>query len=158
MSVKLKKKPLSVKETYCNWLHTFGFTHFVTLTTPYELTLNSSRRLAERFHAKLKEQNFEPIIFFVTEKFEVKDGFHLHLLMKINKPKLEKHEYTFICELYQRVAGTAKVGLVKGEIKYLNWSRIDLQKYKKTKGAGYYVTKYILKENNNKFAEYDLLV
>jgi len=158
MKAKVKRKTLTLKDYYSRWLSQYGFTHFVTLTTPYELTLNSSRRLVERFHNKLKEQGFEPNTFFVTEKFEVKDGYHLHLLLKINKSKLEKHEFKFICELYQRVAGTSKVGLVEGKIKYLNWARIDLQKYLKTKGAGYYVTKYILKENSNKHAEYDFLI
>jgi hypothetical protein len=55
-------------------------------------------------------------------------------------------------------AGTAKVTKIDGNLKYMNWSRIDLQKYSKTKNGGGYVTKYIMKENKNKGAEYDLLI
>ena len=155
---KVVKKHNAIQTAYANWLNSQGWTHFVTLTTPYTLTLNSARRLIDRFHTKLKEQNFEPITFYVCERFEVKDGYHLHALMKLNKSKLEKHEYTFITELYQMCAGTSKVTKIDGNLKYINWSRIDLQKYSKTKNGGGYVTKYIMKENKNKGAEYDLLI
>ena len=146
---KLNKKVQSTKTAYSSWLNSYKWTHFVTLTTPYTLTLKSGRRLVERFFYKLKEHEFEPSIFWVAERYEVKDGYHLHALLRINKKNLKKHELTFICELYQICAGTSKVGLVDGNIKYLNWSRLEFQKYIKGGGGGAYVTKYVTKENNS---------
>lgn len=153
----------TLKSQYVAWLNSFKWTHFVTLTTPYELTLKSSRRLAERFHAKLKEHHYDPILFWVAEKYENKDGYHIHALLKLNK-KIELHEYVFITELYQIVSGTLKLKDLlnaekdeKGKRTYKKWSRIDLQKYKKGRDGAAYVTKYVLKENNRLHAEYDIL-
>jgi hypothetical protein len=147
----------NIQTEYANWLNTFKWTHFVTLTTPYELTVKSSRRLVERFHAKLKEHHYEPLIFWVAEKFEVKDGFHIHLLLRLNK-KISKHEYIFITQLYQIVTGSRTVKeLANSENNKKKWSRIDLQKYTKGRNSGMYVTKYVIKENSNKYAEYDIL-
>jgi len=154
----------ALKSQYAEWLNTFEWTHFVTLTTPYELTLKSSRRLVERFHAKLKENHYEPIIFWVAEKYENKDGYHLHLLLKLNR-KISKHEYIFITELYQIVSGTLTLRDLtnltpnnEGKKTYKKWSRIDLQKYSKGKKGTSYVTKYVMKENNRQHAEYDILI
>lgn len=154
----------TLKSHYVAWLNSFKWTHFVTLTTPYELTLKSSRRLAERFHAKLKEHHFEPILFWVAEKYEVKDGYHLHALLKLNK-ELEDYEYVFITEIYQVISGTMKLKDVltptkdeNGKKIYKKWSRIDLQKYKAGKDGSAYVTKYVMKENMRHQSEYDILI
>jgi hypothetical protein len=152
------------KSEYANWLNSYKWTHFVTLTTPYELTLKSSRRLAERFHAKLKEHNFDPILFWVAERYENKDGYHIHALLKLNR-QLEHHEYVFITEIYQVVSGTLTLRDLlnapkdeNGRTTYKKWSRIDLQRYSKGKNGTAYVTKYVLKENNRQHAEYDILI
>ncbi len=154
----------TLKSEYAHWLNSFKWTHFVTLTTQYELTLKSSRRLAERFHAKLKEHGFEPILFWVAEKYENKDGYHIHALLKLNR-KIEPHEYIFITELYQIVSGTLSLrdllNTPKDELgkrTYKKWSRIDLQRYSKGKKGTAYVTKYVMKENNRLHAEYDILI
>jgi len=151
------------KSEYANWLNSFKWTHFITLTTQYELTLKSSRRLAERFHSKLKQHGFEPILFWVAEKYENKDGYHIHALLKLNR-KIERHEYIFITELYQIVSGTMNIQDLlnspkdqDGKRTYKKWSRIDLQRYSKGKRGTAYVTKYVMKENNRQHAEYDIL-
>jgi len=154
----------NLKKEYVSWLNSFKWTHFVTLTTPYELTLKSSRRLAERFHAKLKEHGYDPLFFWVAEKYEVKDGYHIHGLLKLNK-KIELHEYVFITEIYQVITGTLKLKELlnaekdkTGKKIYKKWSRIDLQKYKKELHGTAYCSKYVLKENNSRNAEYDILI
>jgi len=154
----------NLKKQYVAWLNSFKWTHFVTLTTPYELTLKSSRRLAERFHAKLKEHGYAPMLFWVSEKYENKDGWHIHALLKLNR-KIDIHEYTFITEIYQVVSGTMTLNEIltspkdaNGKVTYKKWSRIDLQKYDKGRHGCAYVTKYILKENNSRNAEYDILI
>jgi hypothetical protein len=146
----------TTQSSYVEWLNSFEFTHFVTLTTRYELTLKSSRRLIERFHSKLKKHGFNPLIFWVAEKYEIKDGYHIHALMKLNR-KIDKHEFRFITELYQIVAGTSSCNGENGNLKFNEWSRIDLQKYDPRRKAGLYVSKYVLKENNSINAEYDIL-
>lgn len=146
------------KKDYSDWLNKFKWTHFITLTTPYALSLNSARRLSERFYSKLKDHQYEPQLFWVAEKYESKDGYHLHGLLKINKKTLPIHEYKFITNLYQICAGTSKCVKVDGELKYINWSRIELAKYDKKRNGGGYCAKYVMAENNSTNAEYDFLV
>lgn len=147
----------STQQAYADWLQKFKFTHFVTLTTPYTLTTNSARRLVQRWFDKLQKHGYQPTIFWVAEKFECKDGYHIHLLLKVNKKVLPHHEFVFLCELYQICAGTSKYKNVDG--KYTRqWSRIDIKAFNPKMDAGGYVTKYVTKENANKFAEYDILI
>lgn len=144
------------QQVYAEWLQKFEFTHFVTLTTHYTLTIKSARRLVERWHQKLEKHGYTPFIFWVAEKYECKDGYHIHLLLKLGR-KIEPHEFKFICELYQICAGTSKYEMVDGKMQREKWSRIDIQKFNPKLKAGWYVTKYVLKENSNQMAEYDFI-
>jgi len=164
---KVKKRSFvatkNIKTSYAEWLNSFEWDYFVTLTTHYELTLKSARRLAERWHEKMRKHDFEPILFWVAERFETKDGYHIHGLLKLNR-KLKKHEFVFITELYQIVSGACSVNDLTSTInnkekrKKLSWNRIDLSRYLESKNGGAYCTKYVLQEQQNKLAEYDIII
>jgi hypothetical protein len=165
--VKVKKtrqvKAVDTNKGYQNWLNSFEWNYFVTLTTHYELTLKSARRLVERWHDKMKKHGFEPLLFWVAEHYEMKDGYHIHGLLKLNRD-LKKHEYIFITELYQICSGACTTNELTATINNkekrskLNWNRIDLQRYLKAKNGGAYCTKYVIKEQRNKLTEYDILI
>jgi hypothetical protein len=120
------------------WLTNQNWSHWATLTTGYELTLNSARRAAHRFHDVL-DRSAPTKIFWAAEPYDLKDGFHLHALLDVPKHL----EFKNIVDIWQKVS---KGG--KGK-----WNRIDLQTYDSNKGAGYYLSKYITK----RLSDYDLL-
>lgn len=107
-----KKRDYQYAAAMSDYLLQTEWNHFVTLTTGYTLTLNAARRLAERFHKIISKELFLPYfntckLFFVAEKFQVKDGFHLHGLLAYEakylpawidiKPELDR--------CYQRASG-----------------------------------------------------
>ncbi len=73
-------------ETYVSGLETIKWNYFATFTTPYELTLKSARRLMVKFHKAMKIPGREDWMFWVAEKYKLKDGYHLHALIKTSAP------------------------------------------------------------------------
>lgn len=144
-----------MKDEYINWINDLDWSFFTTLTTKYELTQKSARRAVERFHRHLKEiSDNQCKIFFVTEKYEVKDGFHVHALIDLPDKFHEFIWYNKIIASWQLAVGTFhKKPDENGFLQDQKSSRIDLQKYDKIKGARGYCAKYIFKKNT----DYDLL-
>jgi hypothetical protein len=110
----------------------------------------------QRFFDEIRFRGFNPTLFWVAEKFECRDAWHTHGLLKCNLRANEPYRFKQITHSYQHVCG-AKV--VPGTIRYNGWNRIELKHYDKAKGgAGLYCTKYVMKDQNNQGAEYDLLI
>lgn len=128
-------------DVYGQWLSAYDdWTHWITLTTRYELTLKSARRIAVGFHKELMRAG--PCrIFFAAEPFDVKEGFHLHVLGKI--PNILNTKC--IAQTYQGVSGNK-------DLKKEKWNRISLEPYNGKLGAGYYIGKYISKQ----LSDYDI--
>jgi len=126
-------------EDYAEFLNTLPFTHYATFTTAYEMTLPSARRNMERFHDRMKKGG-ESLLFWVAEKFEVKDGYHTHGLIQIP----DRFSFSNVTQIWQEVSGGLKT-------KQRN--RIQLDRYDPSRGANYYVGKYIRRRNT----DYDLL-
>tara|TARA_B100001057_G_C22653513_1_gene873037 strand:- start:189 stop:671 length:483 start_codon:yes stop_codon:yes gene_type:complete len=145
----------TMKEAYIKWLNEEDWTFFSTLTTRYELTQKSARRAAERFHSYLKEiSDNQCKMFFVSEKFELKDGFHLHALINLPEKFHEFIHFNKIISSWQLAAGTFHQKMDEnGFYQDQKPSRIDLQKYDKKKGAKGYCAKYIFKKS----CDYDIL-
>lgn len=62
---------------FSTWLKDQHFDTFATFTTKQELTLQGSRRMAERFH-----NNFDMLkMFWAAEPFDIRNGFHFHALL-----------------------------------------------------------------------------
>lgn len=145
---------------YADWLNTIDWTFFCTFTTRYELTLKSARRLMERYHEGLKIYAGECKLFWVAEKYEMKDGFHTHGMLSLPKEMKEPMHFTNMCDLYQLKTGSKPVSNHNGKLDFGSGrNRIDLQKYDKRRNAGKYATKYILKSANSEGGgDYDILV
>lgn len=127
------------RNDWANWLSTFDWQYFVTFTTRHELTLPSARRLMGEYHKELKKAGSTPF-FWVAERYELKDGYHTHALLK----PPEYLNFGHLIEIYQVVSGAKKRN---------EHFRVQFLNYDKNRGAGYYVSKYITKNG----ADYDLL-
>ena len=161
---KLKKKVRQYHNTniqkLAEYLDTIPWNFFITGSTAYELTLKSTRRLAGRFFNRLPPGTW---FFWVAEKFEVRDGHHLHGLLMLpekkypdNLPKPVIKDNLLVKVLaytWQESAGE-RFKLTENEEKFKLWHQIDLKPYMKGVGAHGYCGKYI----NKKRADYDLLI
>jgi hypothetical protein len=124
---------------YATWLSSFEWSHYATFTTGYEMTLPTARRLMGAYHSNIKRAGSSPF-FWVAEKFEVKDGYHTHALLKAP----QAWHYKNLIDIWQKVSGGKKKG---------KWHRLDLQDYDSNLGARHYVSKYITK----RCADFDFL-
>jgi len=100
-----------------------------TFTTGYELTMNASRRAMNRLYEQLSKEAPTQMMW-AAEPFDVKEGFHTHAMLAT---ELSFNDVTTIWQV-------ASAG-----VKYGKHNRAKLDKYDSTKGAGYYVSKYVTK-------------
>ena len=153
---------------YAHWLQHYNWDYFCTFTTGYELTMKSARRLMVRFkNIAERETSSELSIFWVCEKYEMKDGFHLHALMKVDPPKDGKRKgelfhqdpktlFKGLIDSYQLAAG-AKKDMHTG--KWNTFHRVQFKKFNPKQKAGLYCTKYVMKEQGKRIeADYDLFI
>lgn len=70
---------------YATFLDTIPWTHFATFTTKHILTLNATRRLANRIASKMPTQRNSIKMFWVGEQFKSGDGYHLHCLINCDR-------------------------------------------------------------------------
>jgi len=80
------KTKSEIKQEYGEFLDGIEWDYFCTFTTPYELTLKSARRLSGRI-AKAVNIPRAGKMFWGAEKFECKDGYHIHALIQSSVPK-----------------------------------------------------------------------
>ena len=125
-----------------DWLSSFDWDFWATLTTRKELTLPSARRAVMGFNKFLERAGYTRI-FFAIEQFDLKEGYHLHALLKLP----DVLSYRNIIETWQHVTGNKKKH--KGK----KWNAINLQKYNPKLGASHYLAKYITKE----LSDYDFI-
>jgi hypothetical protein len=142
---------VNIKSAYIDYLQTLPWTFFITGSTRYELTLKSVRRLMERWYEAICTERSR--LFWVAEKFELKDGYHSHGLLHIENSDLNFHR---LIDQWQWATGNKAIGNNSGKIEWQKetWNALNLQKYDPTRGAGGYCAKYVLKSN----ADYDLLI
>lgn len=144
------------KQDYIDWLDTFDWSFWSTLTTDYELTMKSARRAAERYHEFIKKlANGYCKMFFVLEPFDIKDGMHIHALILLPDHFHDKLYYQQLIDAWQICSGKGR--RVKDEND--KWvaqtpNRIELKKYRSDIKASGYCTKYIMKQNS----DYDILI
>lgn len=130
------------KNAYGQWLSEYEWSHWGTLTTRYELTLKSARRITDGFYKELARAG-ETRLFWCAEPFDCKEGFHMHCLIKVPEMLTFKN----VIDTYQVMSGNKHIE------KGAKWNRIELEKFNKGLGACGYVSKYITKE----LADYDML-
>jgi len=147
------------KQSYIDYLQTIPWTYYFTGSTRYELTLKSIRRLMERWYEGFKTD--ESLLFWVAEKFECKDGYHGHGLLKIkNKYGSLDPDNVFLfkglIDHWQLATGNKAISNDDGTIEWdrSEWNALNLKRYDPKRGAGGYCAKYVFKDN----ADFDLLI
>lgn len=144
-----------VPDPYVNWLSSTKWDWFFTITSRYEMTLPSSRRVAHRFadaiqrygSGSLSTESRDGWLFWCAEPHKhSSDGFHLHGLYKRPFPRFShwgnKAEFTMLLEEARRAVGGQKWENQKGELGL--WHRVRLEPYKGRTGAEY-AAKYLNK-------------
>jgi hypothetical protein len=133
-------------KAYSQFLNSMDWNYYGTFSTPYKLTQKAARRAIERFCEFMKQYCDKTLIFFASEPFDVKDGMHIHCLIKLTNLRIsENFMKKEIEKLWIRSTGSSTI---KGKS-----SRIYLEEYIKDLGAHEYLTKYI----NRKNADYDFI-
>jgi len=144
------------KNSYSDWLKSQPWSFWCTGTTRYKLTLNSARRLTERFYSTIKNQSSDVRMFWAAEPFDVKEGHHIHFLVYI-KGTPEQGLFSTLVNLWQWCTGNKVLFIHSGTNEMvwekLTWNAIHLRSYDEKRGASGYCAKYI-----NKYkADYDYL-
>lgn len=135
-----------IAKIYGEWLGSFQWTYYATLTTKYRLSMPAARKAAEGMAKELgKGGSYR--FFFAIEPFDLRNGFHIHAL--IDAPT--GYQYKHLIQIWQHVSGN-KRKKKEGETES-TWNRIDLQTYDPKLGAKHYVGKYIMKQRT----DYDML-
>jgi hypothetical protein len=111
-------------------------THVVTISTRYTLTLQSARRLAGRVNAILVKKGIMSTMFWVAEKFDVKDGEHIHALFCIHELDFE----TAKKEIYNAVRIAAGYDGINKKFTYIKEYIVD-------GGMERYMAKYLNQPN-----------
>jgi hypothetical protein len=125
---------------YAEFIAKQNWDWFVTLTTRHALSLPAARRQADRFFKRLCDVSLpcEKKFFWAAEPFDLKDGYHLHGLLKTEAP------FGTIIDVYQVTSGAKRQH---------SWAGVELRKYDPQKGAAMYCAKYIQK----RMCDYDIL-
>ena len=134
------------------------WTFFATFTTPYEMTLPSARRLADRVHSMWgRMADGQCRILWVAERNELRDGHHLHALVWMPENFRQPHLHAALCEAYSVAAvGGKALSNDGGKVTYERRARIDLQRYDKRRNASGYLTKYMTKSRD--LLDWDILL
>jgi len=134
-------------ETYATWIETIPWNYFCTFTTPYEMSLKSARRIMVRYHSKLEIEGQDSWMFWVAERFKVKDGYHIHALLKVQFP----WEFETLRLLWQDVSHYKEQGKV--------FNRCDVRKRDSKRSAASYMFKDVRYVSKDLFkCDYDILV
>jgi hypothetical protein len=120
-------------------LDSYRWTHFVTLTTRYELTEKSARRLVGRWFHRVSEISArrgvpETLIAWFCESHKTRNSQHIHLLL------LAKVQFRELHQEWQVVTGAKKSG---------DSAHCRALSYLTDFGASYYCAKYITKGYND---------
>jgi len=134
-STNLRSK---AKNELADWLNEQNWNLWTTLSTGYELTLPSARRSMIRFHDKVSQTN-NCRVFWASEKFDLKDGFHVHTLWSFENKIHDRETYSQFVKDWRIVCNT-------------NSANVYSKTYKHDMGAHSYISKYITKE----ITDYDI--
>ena len=164
---KRRSRKRDAWSAYSQWLSSFEWTWFATFTTPYELTMKSARRLIERTVDQWRKIDPTCRVFWVAEKFELKDGFHLHALVyaKNGTELFSQFVQTYQAMARGKVVGNSDGKAVRSADRYTDgvvdrhpkpkWCRIELRKFDPKRAASQYLVPYIFKKQET--GEYDFL-
>jgi hypothetical protein len=147
----------------------FGQCWFATLTTQYKLTLPSARRAVQRFVDVTKRKGNKIAVCWFAERYELKDGYHLHALVSSTATRSELNEYwstatrankTHALQIANdnNIAVTDAIFANDNEphLREVMQSRSNFQPLKRGLKGGAYASKYITKGGN--ITDYDIVL
>jgi len=142
-------------KAYAEWLDTLPWTFWCTLTTPYELTLKQAYRLASRTYDAWSElSGGRCTMFYAAERNQLRDGHHMHALVRLPEEFHQKELYSKLCDKYSTITGARKYRYcrITGDERWKSSNaRIDLDKYDPKRAASGYLTKYLLKDRLSEY-------
>lgn len=140
------------KDAWIAYLEQISWNFFVTGSTRYELTSKSARRLAERWYKEISSKG--SMFFYVSEPFEVKEGQHIHGLLKVGQENPD--HFRIMIDMWQWATGNRALSVDGKGINWdkKKWNALNLRNYDPDRGAGGYMCKYVMKTT----ADYDLLI
>jgi len=139
--MQIRTLPELAKKNFGDFLNGRTWSHWITLTTKRELTLKGARRAMVRLQDNLLKKNIHTNIFWASEPFDIKEGQHLHCVVEfigMDKEQDNKKIYLDFVDSWRTVVLEPK-------------ARILGERYDNSKGATYYLSKYIQK----KMSDYD---
>ena len=168
-----------LQETWANFAETFvvsqssrdlfGQSWFATLTTQYTLTLPSARRAVQRFVDVAKRKQHRIAVCWFAERYEAKDGYHLHALVSSNATRNELNEIWAIASKANktqalRIANENNIAVMDAifandnepHLREVMQSRSNFQLLKAGGKGGAYAAKYITKGGN--VTDYDIVL
>jgi len=168
-----------LQETWANFAETFvvsqssrdlfGQSWFATLTTQYTLTLPSARRAVQRFVDVAKRKQHRIAVCWFAERYEAKDGYHLHALVSSNATRNELNEIWAIASKANktqalRIANENNIAVMDAifandnepHLREVMQSRSNFQLLKAGGKGGAYAAKYITKGRN--VTDYDIVL
>lgn len=155
-------------QEYVDFLIQQNYSHWFTLTTHYELTLKSARKLCDRVLSNWYVLGMQRA-FWVAEKFKNRSGYHVHgMMMSDLKGGMNPRLYRRYLDAYKKATGVTykvKADAVYGspepfrdlykEVEEHSWHRIEIKRLTTTalhQSAHAYVSKYV---NKGVKADYD---
>jgi hypothetical protein len=168
-----------LQETWANFAETFvvsqssrdlfGQSWFATLTTQYTLTLPSARRAVQRFVDVAKRKQHRIAVCWFAERYEAKDGYHLHALVSSTATRNELNEIWAIASKANktqalRIANENNIAVTDAifandnepHLREVMQSRSNFQLLKPGGKGGAYAAKYITKGGN--VTDYDIVL
>lgn len=101
----------TTSSSYADLVNHQGFTHFSTFTTSEILSQKSARRLAQKIASRIPSSSSNGLkMFWVSEAFDSRDGFHLHALLKVSS----KADIQELKRWYELHFGKCKILLKRG--------------------------------------------
>jgi hypothetical protein len=147
----------------------FGQSWFATLTTQYTLTLPSARRAVQRFVDVAKRKGHKIAVCWFAERYEAKDGYHLHALVSSTATRNELNEIWAIASKANKtqalkIANENNIAVMDAifandnepHLREVMQSRSNFQLLKAGGKGGAYAAKYITKGGN--VTDYDIVL
>ena len=142
---------------------------FSTFTTSRELTLKGARRSISKLHVLLKEQNYPAEIFWCSEPYDVKEGQHIHALIRfadLDQSDDNRRHLLAAVDGWRQVVSDKKARVYSERYKKYETKQRPDGSTEITGGANFYLGKYLQKYNsdqdifmpfseNNKNLEFD---
>ena len=146
----------------------YGHAWFATLTTQYTMTLPAARRCIQRFADVTKRKGHAIALCWFAERYELKDGFHLHALVTSTASRAELNEYWATASRANKshalqiakdnnIAITDAIFASDNEpnLRELTQNRSNFQPLKRGLKGGAYASKYITKAGHT--TDYDII-